>query len=393
MQRLYSIASILIVLFLFAGCAPLSQPMEAKTAEGSTPSDGLTTFPPASGNASVSCLSPALQMNAERAAHTATLIPDGRVLIAGGFREEGTSEIAIASAEIFDPATNTFSPTGAMNEPRNGHTATLLPNGKVLLAGGWNQQGRTATAELYDPHTGAFEYTASLMAPRQGLTATLLKNGQVLIAGGDSARNTPQLTAEIYDPATETFTSTGNLNNGRFGHTATLLTNGTILLVGGTSGNDHILASAEVYDLETGQFNPTSDANLVRYKHSAVLLKDGNVLILGGADQRDWNGKYDSAELYDAKAGTFKKISDMNRERFKLPEAAVLLPNGNVLIGGGNRQMEVFDVQSQNFLLSDTLDDDYYYSVLTPLENGLVLITGGYNGNILPSDKAWLYCG
>ena len=188
-----------------------------------------------SNNAYLNCLSPALQMNVERAAHTATLLPDGRVLIAGGFREEGTSEIAISSAEIFDPETNTFTPTSDMNAPRNGHTATLLPNGQVLIAGGWDQSGRTSTAELYDPQTGTFEYTGSMMAPRQGLTATLLKNGQVLIAGGDSARNTPQLTAELYDPATETFTPTGNLKDGRIGHTSTLLTDGTVLLVGGTS--------------------------------------------------------------------------------------------------------------------------------------------------------------
>ena len=163
--------------------------------------------------------------------------------------------------------------------------------------------------------------------------------------------------------------------------------------LGGTSGHDNILASTEVYAPETGQFNPTSDANLVRYKHSAVLLKDGNVLILGGADQRDWDSRYDSAEIYNVTTGTFRQISNMNQKRFKLAEAAVLLSDGNVLVGGGDRQIEIFDVQSQRFLPAGALDDDYYYSVLTPLRNGQVLITGGYNGNILPSDKAWLYCG
>jgi WD40 repeat protein len=332
-------------------------------------------------------------MNVGRAAHTATLLPDGKVLIAGGFREEGTSEIAIASAEIFDPETNTFIPTGDMNEPRNGHTATLLPDGQVLIAGGWNLEGRTATAELYDPQTGTFEYTGSLMAPRQGMTATLLGNGQVLIAGGDSARNASQLTAELYDPDTKTFTFTGDQSEGRMAHTATLLSDGKVLLVGGTSGNDNILDTAEIYDPATGKFTPTGDANIVRYKHTAVLLKDGNVLILGGSNQNDWTGQYNSAEVYDVETGTFRKISNMNQERFKLAEAAVLLPDGNVLIAGGNRQIEIFDVQAQTFTLGDALDEDYYYSVLTPLQSGQVLITGGYDGNILPSDKAWLYCG
>jgi WD40 repeat protein len=313
--------------------------------------------------------------------------------IAGGFREEGTSEIAIASAELFDSATNTFIPTSDMNEPRNGHTATLLPNGLVLLVGGWNLTGRTATAELYDPQTGTFGYTGSLMAPRQGLTATLLQDGRVLVAGGDSARNTSQLTAELYDPDTKTFTATGSLNDGRMAHTATILPNGNVLLVGGTSGNDNILATAELYDPEAGQFTPASSANMVRYKHTAVLLQDGNVLILGGSNHQDWNGKYNSAEIYDVKTKKFTEISTMNRERFKLADAAVLLPNGNVLIGGGNRQIEIFDAESQEFVLGDILDEDYYYSVLTPLNDGSVLITGGYDGNILPSDKAWLYCG
>jgi WD40 repeat protein len=342
---------------------------------------------------SLSCLSSALKMNAERAAHTATLLPDGKVLIAGGFREEGASEIAIASAEIFDPVNHSFTPTDSMNEPRDGHTATLLPNGKVLIVGGWNQSGRSSTAELYDSETEAFEYTGGLMAPRQGMTATLLKNGQVLIAGGDSARNSPQPVAEIYDPGTKTFVPTGSLNHGRMAHTATLLDDGTVLLMGGSAENGKVLASAEIYDPSTERFSFTANARVVRYKHTAVLLQDRNVLILGGSDENDWRGKYDSAEIYNFKTGTFTEIPDMNRSRFKLADAAVLLADGNVLIGGGNRQIEIFDSQNQNFILGDTLDDDYYYSVLTALQDGQVLITGGYDANIQPSDKAWLYCG
>ena len=388
MQKLYCLFSIMSLAGLLIACVPSFQPTEVKTVEESAAAPST-----ASTNPYLNCLSPVLKMNAERAAHTATLLPDGKVLIAGGFREEGTSEVAISSAEIFDPATNTFTPANDLNEPRNGHTATLLPNGKVLLAGGWNQHGRTATAEVYDPQTGAFEYTGSLMAPRQGLTATLLHNGQVLIAGGDSARNSPQPAAELYDPATETFTLAESLNIGRFGHTATLLADGKVLLVGGTSGNDNVLSSAELYNPETGNFTRTSDAHVIRYKHTAVRLEDGNVLILGGTDQRDWNGKYDSAEIYDIRTGTFIQISDMNQERFKLAEAAVLLSDGNVLVGGGNRQIEIFDSQTQTFIPDGALDDDYYFSVLTMLKNGQVLITGGYNGNILPSNKAWLYCG
>lgn len=397
MQKLYCFLVIILFASFLAPCvsAPSSQPVERKTAQTSVPSTSptepvLSSTDP--NNPYVNCLSPALQMNVERAAHTATLLTDGRVLIAGGFREEGTSEIAISSAEIFDPETNTFTPTGDMNAPRDGHTATLLPNGQVLIAGGWDQSGRTSTAELYDPQTGKFEYTGSMMAPRQGLTATLLKSGQMLIAGGDSARNTPQLTAELYDPATKTFIPTGSLNNGRMAHTSTLLNDGTVLLIGGSPGNGKILASAEIYDPSTEKFTFTSNSKMIRYKHSAVLLEDGNVLIMGGSNQNDWTGKYDSAEIYDFRTGTFIRISNMNGKRFKLADAAVLLGDGNVLIGGGNRQIEIFDTQNQRFILGDKLDDDYFYSVLTLLHTGHVLITGGYNSSIQPSDKAWLYC-
>jgi hypothetical protein len=399
MQRPY----IFVILLLLAGCvsAPASQPVEPQTVQpgmlsasptelsaSTTESVALTKD---AANPDLNCLSPSLKMNDVRAAHSATLLSDGRVLIAGGFREEGTSEIAISSAELFDPETNNFTPTGEMNEPRDGHTATLLPNGQVLIVGGWNIRNRSSTAELYDPQTGEFEYTGSMMAPRQGMTATLLKNGQVLIAGGDSARNTPQLIAELYDPVTGRFIPTGSLNDGRMAHTSTLLNDGTVLLVGGASGAA-VLSSAEIYDPGTEKFTLMSDANMVRYKHSAVLLGNGNVLLIGGSDQNDWTGKYSSAEIYDFQTGNFTRIADMNGKRFKLSDAAVLLGDGNVLIGGGNRQIEIFDAQNQNFILGDALDDDYFYSVLTLLQNGHALITGGYNSNIQPSNKAWLYC-
>jgi WD40 repeat protein len=330
-------------------------------------------------------------MNAQRAAHTATLLPDGKVLIAGGFREEGTTEIAIASAEIYDPETNTFTPTGDMHEARSGHTATVLPNGKVLIVGGWGARQRTATAELYDPQTGEFSYTASMFEPRAGMTATLLKDGRVLIVGGDSTRNMPQLVAEIYDPDTNAFVPTGSLNSGRSAHTAILLNDGTVLVVGGSSGGDSVLSSAEIYDPTTGQFRLTGSLSRVRYKHAAVLLPDGNVLVMGGSNQNDWQGKYTSAEIYDATVGTFASAGDLNSERFKLADAVVLLNNGNVLVGGGNRQMEIFDTRSRRFILSKQLDNHYYFAVLTLLKDGRVLITGGYDPRIQPTDQAWIY--
>jgi hypothetical protein len=336
-------------------------------------------------------LSPALHLLTARAAHTATVLPDGRVLIAGGFRSEGTSEVPIASAEIYDPETGTFAPTGPMNEARSTHTATLLPNGQVLIVGGWGSNGRTATAELYDPQTGKFRYALSLAAPRASMTATLLEGGQVLIAGGDSARNTPQLLAEIYHPNTNSFTRNGSLNDGRSAHTATRLPDGNVLFIGGRSDNNRVLASAEIYNPTTGEFVYTGRMRMVRHKHAAVLLQDGRVLVIGGSNQDDWTGKYTSAELYDAATGTFTPIANLNQERFKLADAAVLLNDGNVLVSGGARQIEQYDAQDRRFILDAVLDDAYFYAVSSLLHDGRVLITGGYNASIQPSEKAWIY--
>lgn len=350
-----------------------------------------TTGSPTAAFVNAGHLSLALSMITPRAAHTATLLPDGRVLIAGGFHEEGTSEVPIASAEIYDPQTNAFTPAGAMNEARTGHTATLLSDGQVLIVGGWGASGRTATTELFDPQTGTFQYGPSLAAPRASMTATMLGSGQVLIAGGDVARNTPQLIAEIYDPVTSTFTQSGSLNNGRSSHTATRLPDGGVLLVGGRSGRNMVLASAEIYNPTTGQFVYTGNLSMIRHKHAAVLLRDGHVLVIGGSNQDDWTGKYASAELYDAATGTFTRVADLNGERFKLANAAVLLNNGNVLVGGGNRRVELYDAKNRRFIVGDELDDALYFSVLTLLQDGRVLITGGYDASIEPSHKAWIY--
>src|SRR6059058_666188 len=160
--------------------------------------------------------------------HTATLLPDGRVLVVGG--EQGHTPLA--SAELYDPATGTWSATGSLNTARDSHTATLLPSGKVLVAGGRETDLYSASAELYNPATGTWSPAGSFDTGRVFHTATLLHNGKVLVAAGRGRDSgfIELASAELYDPATGTWSATGSLSTARYDHTATLLPNGMVVV-------------------------------------------------------------------------------------------------------------------------------------------------------------------
>jgi len=265
--------------------------------------------------------------------HTATLMPNGQVLLAGGFvnsawdYERSTSS---NGAGLYDSATGQFSGTGNMLVSRGGHTATLLANGKVLIAGGADQ-GTTGTgvasAELYDPGTGTFTQTGSMAVGRFLHTATLLQNGKVLIVGGAlTSASAPVATAEVYDPATGSFTKTGAMAKARERHTATLLADGKVLIVGGTTSTG-AAATAEVYDPSTGSFSITGLTVEARTFHTATLLPSGKVLVAGGGDENS------TAELYDPATGSFSIAGGM--EIGRSGHTATLLPNGSVLVVGG----------------------------------------------------------
>jgi hypothetical protein len=275
----------------------------------------------------------AFTLNTARDQHTATLLNNGMVLIVGGYN---TSSGTLASAELYDPVAQTFTLTGSLNAARYSHTATLLKDGTVLIAGGFGSSGTLASAELYDPVTGMFTtLTNPLNHARTDHTATLLNDGTVLFAGGTGSSGV----AERYDPATQTFTTTGSLNTPRDFHTATLLNNGMVLMAGGAIlSSPYVTASAELYNPKNGMFTTTGNLNKGRYEHTATLLNNGTVLIAAGASG---GIALNSAEVYNPATGTFTTDTDtLYGARYY--HTATLLnniadnpDNGMVLIVGG----------------------------------------------------------
>jgi hypothetical protein len=308
-------------------------------------------------------------MTSARAGHTATVLPAGQVLIAGGINSL-TPPPVFNSAELYNPTTQTFTAINAtMTSARYDHAASLLPNGQVLLTGGVNSSGRVLdTAEVYDPVANTFTALKRTMTlGRRGHTATLLANGQVLIAGGvNNIRYSAGLnTAEIYDPSAQTFTAvTATLVKRLVYHTATLLPDGQVFLAGGEEGNGFgaDLNATELYNPTAQTFTALSATmTTARFSHTATLLPNGQVLLAGGSlnGTGGSNGQgtvLNTAELYDATANTFTALGapipsarevvagasqpaatalGVTMAAHREMAAAALLPNGQVLVTGG----------------------------------------------------------
>jgi len=315
---------------------------------------------------------PTGSMGSGRDGHTATLLNNGKVLVTGG-----TSATAdLATAELFDPTAGTFTATGSMESPRISHTATLLAGGKVLITGGYGGGTQFATAELYDPSSGAFAATGSMETTRQSHTATLLKDGKVLITGGMDSAAAPLATAEIFDPASGTFTATGSMGTARYSHTATFLPDsGKVLITGGGS------ATAELFDPTTGSFSPTGSMASARTSHAATL-ENGKVLVTGGTDA---GGKaLATAEIFDPASGTFATTGSMGTARYI--HTATLLSDGNVLVTGGLANAstplsaaELFDPSNGTFTATADMGAARAFHTATLLTNGEVLVIGGHD--------------
>ncbi len=320
-------------------------------------------------------------MTVARAYHTATLLQDGTVLVVGGSLYGAIH----ASSELYDPVSGTWSPTGSMATGREKHTSTLLPGGKVLVAGGYGAEGSfPASTELYDPVSKSWSETDETMnTPRHFHTASLLPDGTVLVAGGYGPGFTALTSAEIYNPVDESWTNTDAMDSARRNHTASLLPNGKVLVAGGWEGDPH---SAELYDPLTGFWTSTDSLAEARQVHTATLLADGQVLVVGGSGTI---GPLASSELYSSAEPSIGITDSMDDAR---SGDALLLPNGSVLFVGGNStydKSERYDPDTGLWEPTGNFKHARYHFTTTLLANGKVLMTGGFDTDYLSSAELY----
>jgi len=323
-------------------------------------------------------------LNTGREFHTATLLQDGRVVVTGG----QTASQLLASTEVYDPSSGRWTGAGSLNIGRELHTATLLRGGFVLVTGGFPN---ISSAELFDPTTGQWSLTGSMHEPRYQHTATLLADGRVLVTGGLNATDL-LASAELYNPKTQLWTPTGSMHFARVTHTASLLSDGKVLV----TGSDSLGQPSELYDPATGLWTVTGTPSIFRSQHTATVLPDGRVLVTGGRDDK-LNPIACDSEVYDPATGLWSRTGALNGGRTR--HTATLLDNGDVLVTGGmtsgtafTEKAEVYNSAAKNWDPTGGLSFSRAGHLGVSLANGKVLVAGGFDAFLhLVNNNSELY--
>jgi hypothetical protein len=397
-------AAVLVAALVFRGLAPGPTPTPTGSPPPSPTVSSTTTAPPSDVPVVTPMpesvqFSPTGSMILGRDGATATLLKTGQVLVVGGKVATGSVTNKTNTAELYNPATGKFTATGSLADARWGHTATLLNDGRVLVVGGADLSdgaGNLKTAELYNPTTGAFTATGSMATGRASHTATLLNDGRVLIAGGTNSIGLAS--AEIYDPATGKFKVTGSMTVARQDHAAARLADGRVLVVGGTAngvvGPFGVLSSAEIYDPATGKFTATGSMSTPRQGPTATLMFENTVMVTGGRDQ---NSTFlGSAEVYDPSVGQFVGMGGWVPDNARARSALLLGdgPSSWLLTIGWNAPgatAAYYDGGHFGFYTAGSTTADIACQTATLLPDGRVLLLGGLAANGRPSATATVY--
>ena len=346
---------------------------------------------------------PTNSMSFARGTHTATLLQDGRLLIAGGDDGSGRLEAITDTSELYDPSTGRWEPGGAMGRQRTQHTATLLNDGRVLLVGGagvlqagiQEQQLERPLIEtdLFDPNSETWSFAGEISIPRDHVAGALLSDGSVLVAGGNDGKGTETsvlASAEIFDPATGQWSSAGSMSQPRQGHSLVPLADGAALVAGGDAGEDPF-QSVEIYDPSSATWSNAPDMADARERFAAVALQDGKVLVVGGGGA---SGHLASAELYDPGNGAWSPAAEMSSTRLK--PAAVVLQDGKVLVVGGLgagqflTTAEVYDPATDSWSDAGSMETGRGFHTATLIDDGRVVVTGGF-GFSGPTNSTEIY--
>ena len=346
---------------------------------------------------------PTNSMSFARGTHTATLLQDGRLLIAGGDDGSGRLEAITDTSELYDPSTGRWEPGGAMGRQRTQHTATLLNDGRVLLVGGagvlqagiQEQQLERPLIEtdLFDPNSETWSFAGEISIPRDHVAGALLSDGSVLVAGGNDGKGTETsvlASAEVFDPATGQWSSAGSMSQPRQGHSLVPLADGAALVAGGDAGDDPF-QSVEIYDPSSATWSNAPDMADARERFAAVALQDGKVLVVGGGGA---SGHLASAELYDPGNGAWSPAAEMSSTRLK--PAAVVLQDGKVLVVGGLgagqflTTAEVYDPATDSWSDAGSMETGRGFHTATLIDDGRVVVTGGF-GFSGPTNSTEIY--